>query len=565
MPYLYRLFASLMILVFTTNLAFAAFSDVAVDDPQVEAIEWLESVGVGGSGGKFYPKRPITRAEFLTMGLLAAGVDVDKLTSDTGTRFADVPADSWFAPFVVEADRFGILADYQTKLIPRRPVSRGEAAKLGLALFGIGVPPTIVKEDFGFRDVPSRHLYAPYVYRAVKAGVLKPLTDTKFGVVRQLTRGAAAQLFYELANYEEGPVIVIQTGGGFGGGTIPNIGLLEAVWSQVVNKFLFEEQVDETVMLQEAAKGIVNSLGDPYSTFFTPAATRAFSDDLSGEVEGIGAYLSVDDETGEVIIVSPIKGSPAEAAGLKPNDVITAVNDESVEGLTVGEVANKIKGPANTAIKITIRRGRQSLNFTITRARVEVKSVELTYNGDIAIISVSQFGATTAQEFDEAAAAVVARKPSGLILDLRNNPGGLLNTAVDMLGYFLPNNSVAATARYRNPGHDTVYRTDRTPTLSGFRLLVLTNKGSASASEIVAGALQDHNVGAIMGETTFGKGTVQELSFFSDGTALKLTIAHWLSPDFQPIEGNGITPDIEVVADENTPADEVMQKALEWF
>ncbi len=558
----YRLLVATIILMITVNPALATFTDVTAQNPQAKAIEWLGSIGVGNDSGQFNPKRPITRAEFLTMGLLAAGVDASKLDKNSRTRFNDVPVESWFAPYVAEAERFGMLSDYRDKFGPERVLTRGEAARLGLALFGVGTPPTIVEEYFGFRDVPSRHMYAPYVYRAVKADVMAPVADGKFGVNQALTRAGAAELFYKLDNFNEGSVVVVQTSRS---SVIPNNELLEIIWNQITSKFLFENQIDETVMIQAAAKGIVDSLGDPYSNFFTPEASNAFSDGLSGEVEGIGAYLSEDEKTGDVVIVSPIKGSPAEEAGLKPDDVITAVGGKSVKGMTVSEVAGRIKGPTGTDIQITIRRNGQTQSFIVTRARVEVKSVELTFNNNIAVVSISQFGVTTAEEFGKAAAEIIAQKPKGIVLDLRNNPGGLLNTAIDMLGYFLPNGSVAATARYRDPSNDTVYRTNRTPLLDGYRTLVLVNKGSASASEIVAGALQDHNVAAIVGSQSFGKGTVQELSFFSDGTALKLTIAHWLSPNFQPIQGNGITPDIAVAEDENTAADEVMQKALEWF
>lgn len=539
------------------NTSFAALTDVPASNPHRGAIEFLQTKGVA-KDGRFYPARVVSLVEFLAMGFRAADVSVPTTTS---TRFNDVKADAWFAPVVARADQLGLLADYRGVLNPNRPVTKAEAARLALGIFGIGIPANITDEDVGMRDVPATHAYAPFVYRAMKLGVLDPIGNNRFGVQLRLTRADAAELFYALTKVNDEASATIVIGGA---SSIPNVNVLETVWDEILKTYVDASKIDQQKMLDGAVKGAVDALGDPYSTYFPPEEGTAFGDSLSGEVEGIGAQLAVDEVTGDLVVIAPIKGSPAEAAGLQPKDVIIAVDGEAVKGLAINDVVKKIKGTAGTNVTIAIRRGTSALTFTITRAKVDVKSVTVEYLNNIALLSVAQFGSTTAKEFATAATDIVAAKPRGIVLDLRNNPGGLLDTAVDMLGYFLPKGSVAAKARFRPDvqATDTIYKTTRDPILRGLPLVVIVNKGSASASEIVAGALQDNKVGTLIGETTFGKGTMQELSYFTNGAALKLTIAHWYSPAEQAIDHHGITPDVTMVNNAQTTSDEQLDAAM---
>jgi carboxyl-terminal processing protease len=555
-------------LAFTLILqpTFAAFRDIAADDSYSEAAQFLEDHGISAGKNNFYPKRPITLSEFLVFAFTAAGVEKSDL-KQTQTRFTDVPSEAWFAPYVAEADRFGALGGLgETRLTPNRALRRGEAAKLGLQIFGVSVSRDILLEEFGFRDVQSNYALAPFIFKAAKIGALDPISDGRFGALSPLTRGEAAEFVYRLSQFQEsGSTTIILQGGS--ASNVPGIELLETVWNEIENKFIFTEDIDEEAMLHGAVQGAVDALGDPYSVFLPPDKSSAFSDDLSGELEGIGAYLSQDEETNEIKVVAPIRGSPAESVGVKAGDIITAVNGENIKGLTITEVANRIKGPRGTQVKITVKRAGREFSYLITRAKVEVHSVELEYQNNVAIIHLSQFTATTSNEFAKAADEIKSKQPAGIILDLRNDPGGLFNAAIDVLGYFLPTGSIAAKAKYRNSaaGENEAYKTTGDDSLGGYRVAVLVNEGSASASEIVAAALQDHDVGTIVGTKTFGKGTVQELSFFRDGTALKLTVAHWLSPKEQPINKHGVDPDIQIIDDETTTADEVLARALQLF
>lgn len=554
--------------ILLTNTALATFVDVPATHDYSKAIEFLEQAGVGAGKERFFPERPITFVEFLAMGFAASGITLDNLTgSEPVKRFTDVSETAWFAPFVARAEKVGILDDYRDELTPRHPITRAEAAKLGLRIFGYAPPASILNEDFGLTDVTPLHRFANYIFTAIKTGVLETTSEAEFNPGKQITRGEAAELFYRLANNERGggPSVVIQAGNQ---SNIPNENLLETVWQEVKQKFLYDNKIDEQKMLHQAIGGAVEALGDEYSVFFPPQESSSFSDSLSGSLEGIGAYLSKDEKTGDIVIVAPIRDTPAERVGLKSNDIIVEIDGINIKGMSVQEVTAKIKGPAGTAVKLTIKRGADLLPFTIMRAKIEVKSVKVTYKNGLAIMTISQFGATTEAEFANAVKDV-KQQPNirGIIMDLRNNPGGLLTTAIDMIGYFLPKESIAAKARYRVGRPDTIYKTQReNPELKGLKTVILVNKGSASASEIVAAALQDTKVATIIGETTFGKGTVQELSFFSDGTALKLTVAHWFSPNEQAINKHGVTPDISVLDDDKTlDVDEALEKAMTLF
>lgn len=558
------LFISMSLLA---NTALAAFTDVPATQTHSKAIEFLEQAGVSSGKDRFYPDRPVTFAEFLAMGFAASGITLDNLTgTEPAQRFTDVSEAAWFAPFIARAEKVGILDDYRNELSPRHPITRAEAAKLGLRIFGYAPPASILNEDFGLTDVTPLHRFATYIFTALKIGALDTTADNEFSPGTQMTRAETAELFYRLAtDTKNSPSVVIQAGSM---SNIPNENLLETVWQEVKQKFLYDDKIDEQKMLHQAVKGAVEALGDEYSVFFPPEASSSFNDTLSGSLEGIGAYLSKDEKTGDIVIVAPIRDTPAERVGLKSGDIILEINDESIKTMSVQEVTAKIKGPAGTTVKLTIKRGADLLPFTVTRAKIEVKSVKVTYKNGLALVTVAQFGGTTSAEFADAVSEI--KKQSGLrgiVIDLRNNPGGLLTTAIDMIGYFLPKDSVAAKARYRAGQPDTIYKTQRSiPDLKGMKTVVLVNKGSASASEIFAAALQDTKTATIVGETTFGKGTVQELSFFSDGTALKLTVAHWFSPNEQPINKHGVTPDINALDDDKTlDIDEALDKAMSMF
>lgn len=321
---------------------------------------------------------------------------------------------------------------------------------------------------------------------------------------------------------------------------------------------------DAQKMVYGAIAGMVQSLGDPYSMFLVPSTSKTFMEDLSGQIQGIGAELST--KNGQLVIVSPISGTPADAAGLKPNDQIIQVNDTPTDSLAIDEAINLIRGNAGTTVKLTIVRDGWAAPqvFEIKRAKITIKSVDWSMKGDMAYIRVSQFGDDTTSLMTEAAKAIMPQNPKAIILDLRHNPGGYLESAVDMVGDF-SDPGVVVKEKYKD-GHIQEEKSTTTPVFGKSKLIILIDEGSASASEIVAGALQDDGRATLVGAKSFGKGSVQDLEDLGNGATLRLTIAEWLTPKDRAINHIGIQPDVKVsLSDDDIKAgrDPQLDKAME--
>ena len=323
--------------------------------------------------------------------------------------------------------------------------------------------------------------------------------------------------------------------------------LLDEARRVIQENFVDREAATDERLQTGALSGMVDILGDiGHSRFMTPAMVEDQANYIAGEFEGIGAYVEMRD--GFVTIVSPIDNSPAQAAGILPGDVVTAVDGRDVTGLSLQEVVDMILGPAGTPVTLTLFRPETSeeLTLTLERARIELQNVTWTLlpGTTIAQVRIAGFSERVADDLAAAIEAAVAQGATGLILDLRNNPGGLLSEAVSVAGRFLPDDTVVVL-RQDADGDVTEERTNNdTPTT--LPLVVLINQGSASASEIVSGALQDHERATLVGETTFGTGTVLNEFGLSDGSAILLATEQWLTPDGRVIWREGVVPD-EVV------------------
>lgn len=322
---------------------------------------------------------------------------------------------------------------------------------------------------------------------------------------------------------------------------------LQEVWNVINTDYVKLENLNSTLASYGLAKGLVESLDDPYSVFLTPDETKVFNSDLNQELDGIGAEIT--EEDGIIKVVSPIKGSPAEKAGLKPNDIILSVNEEEITGLNVYEAIQKIRGKSGTTVSLLIYREgiKDPFEVKIVRDKIAFESVttEVLPN-NFFYISINQFSDDTTKEFFKATSAALLQSPEGIILDLRYNGGGYLETAVDILGEFLPKGSPAVVVEMGASKLQETDKTNGTSRLQGVPLVVLINEGSASASEILAGALKDNNKAYLIGKTSYGKGTVQEIVEFKDGSSLRLSIAKWYTPLGNDIDKVGITPDLEV-------------------
>lgn len=315
-------------------------------------------------------------------------------------------------------------------------------------------------------------------------------------------------------------------------------------WSLLEQNYYDPSQVDYEDMVYGAAKGMVDSVGDRYTMFSTPAQTDVSRTRLEQEYEGIGAYI--DQEEGFPVLLGPVHDdTPAAEAGLRSGDIVLAVDGTDVEGMLLEDVIALIKGPAGTEVTLTIFRPDTGEEFdvTLTRARIEVASVEGEVREDgLAYVRLSVFGGTTADELDAVLDELLDQDPRGLILDLRGNGGGYLRAAQEVLGRFLSD----GVATYQADRDGSLYPH---PIIKGrarvydLPMVVLVNGGSASASEIVAGALQDNGRATLIGEQTFGKGSIQHVFDLEDGSSLRVTVARWLTPKGREIQERGLTPD----------------------
>ncbi len=303
-----------------------------------------------------------------------------------------------------------------------------------------------------------------------------------------------------------------------------------------------------------AIQGLAASYGDPYTVFFPPTEAKQFSEDISGSFAGVGMEIDIKD--GVLTVIAPLKGTPAAKAGVKTGDQIVAIDGKSTDGVAVDEAVNEIRGPVGTTVDLTIVRGGKTLDVKIVRETIQVPETDdgLDQKNGVYHIALYEFTSNSADLFDAALARFKASGSTKLVVDLRGNPGGYLDAAVDIASHFLPKGATVVTEDYdgKQPSDVlTSYGYDDLP--AGTKTAVLVDSGSASASEILAGALEDNHAAEIIGEKSFGKGSVQTLIPIDNG-ALKVTIARWITPAGHWIMGNGITPDITVGIATSTPA-----------
>jgi carboxyl-terminal processing protease len=348
--------------------------------------------------------------------------------------------------------------------------------------------------------------------------------------------------------------------------SLADFGTFWEAWQDINDFYLRNPDVSSTAKVYGAINGMVQSLGDPYTEFFSPADNQQFQQNIAGNFGGIGAELGTDAKN-NIAIVAPLKGTPAEAAGLKAQDIVAEINGSSTDAMTVDQAVNIIRGPIGTKVTLTIVRSgwTKPQDFTITRANIQVPIVDFEMKGDIAHISLHEFDQTADQLFYNALVKAVNNNAKGIVLDLREDPGGYLNVAVDLAGYFLKPGTLVASEVGRTVG-TTTYSAAGNGALANFPMVILVDGGSASASEILAGALHDDRGIKLIGEKTFGKGTVQELENLSDGSSLKITEAHWVLPSGKIIDHQGIEPDVAVaITDDNVKnkQDPQLDKAIQ--
>lgn len=337
------------------------------------------------------------------------------------------------------------------------------------------------------------------------------------------------------------------------------------VWDTLKRDYVDKNKIKDKDLFYGSLKGLAQAVNDPYTVFMDPKTSQEFTDDLAGTFEGIGAEVGMRNEI--ITIIAPLEGMPAQKAGILAGDKVYAIDGQPTMGMTVDEAVKKIRGPKDTQVTLTILRGagESAQEIKITRGVIVVKSLKTEMRSDgIYVIKINSFNDDTLTLFNKAVDDIVSKKPKGLILDLRNNPGGYLETSVILASEWIEAGPVVAEQFGENRRNE--YPASGLARLKDIPTVVLINGGSASASEIVAGALRDYKKATLVGEQTFGKGSVQTLRNLSDGSSIKITIAKWLTPAGDFINEKGIAPDVEIdltIDDINKNLDPQLDKAVE--
>lgn len=342
--------------------------------------------------------------------------------------------------------------------------------------------------------------------------------------------------------------------------------LFQEAWQTIHLNYLNKSQISEKDLFYGAINGMVDALGDPYTIFLDPQITSDFTQELNGSFYGIGAEIGRRD--GYLVIIAPLLDTPADRAGLRPADKILAIDDTDATGMSVDEAINLIRGDKGEEVVLIVLSKNETIprEVKIIRDKIEIPSVIYKFEDNLAVINITSFNSDTDNRFSKVAQQVLRDNPQGIILDLRNNPGGYLNVAVNIAGSWLDKGQVVVREIFSDQRDSQDYEVGEEVDLSQFKTIILVNEGSASASEILAGALQDYEKVTVVGQTTFGKGSVQQLFDLADGSSIKLTVAKWLTPNGRTIDEQGITPDVIVdytLDDYDNDIDPQLDKAKE--
>lgn len=346
-----------------------------------------------------------------------------------------------------------------------------------------------------------------------------------------------------------------------------DFGTFWQAWRVLNENYLRYPKIKNEAKVQGAIKGLVESMGDPYTQYFSPDNSKKFQEDVDGSFGGVGVQLGLSKD--QLVVIAPMKGTPGDKAGLLAGDFIMSINGSSTDGMSIDEAVSKIRGPQGTKVKLSIFRGDwdKIKDFEITRATIETPTIDYKMlPGNIAHVSLYSFNANADRVFYDTMVKASRDGAKGLILDLRNNPGGYLEVAVNLAGWFVDKGKVVVTEEGRDGQKVEEFKASGNEILKDFPVAVLINKGSASASEILAGALRDIRKTKLVGEQSFGKGTVQVVEDLRDGSSIKVTVAHWVLPSGHILENGGLKPDIEAPFNEEDARkgiDAALDKAVE--
>ncbi len=561
------------------NIVLASFVDVQNGSPNQSAIEWMQEKGITPDGlQKFSPDKAITKGELYELAWRAAGYFPDN----------KIETKSRFAPYIQKATETGILK-WEKNFPSGQKVSRGDGLKILFDIMGIGITRVYTKDEIPFNDIRVGSRYASIAKTASEFNIFDGESNFKPRV--KMTRGEAADAIYKISTLtpqSTQTIRIIQAPPTTDNTPVNSFTsnqkfkILMDVWNKMHEKYVGKEPINDDKLLYGAIDGMVNKLDDRYTVFQEPVGAKSFSEALSGEFDGIG--ISIDSIDNVVKIVSPLQGTPASKAGLKANDTILQIDNQSVKGLSLTEVSNRIKGKTGTNVNLVIERDGKKINYSITREHIKLDAVVGEMRGSTAYIIVRNFTESSGSDFAKVAKKLLLKNPKSVIVDLRDNPGGYLDASLQMLDMFVPAKTRLASLKFstRSNAEDFFNESNGTPgrvqldsfqsevifysigsgELASLPVKVLINGGSASASEIMAASLKENQRATLIGEKSFGKGTVQEITDYTDGSLYKQTIGKWQTPQEHNLTENPIIPDITIKDNPNTEGDEVLNYAL---
>lgn len=549
-------------------LTSAVFDDVSVDTELHKAVQFLEVRGGLAPKPQFDGLQPVNKVVFLKMLLAPIKLSpVDQAAANAVVlKFTDVDTTAWYAPMVQKAVFLGLIANEAKALNPDGWMMRGEGLRIAMDAYGLPAPylDTNINQQYG--DVYGDSMNKSVVARAKKFHLIEDYGQRLFGVFAPLSKAETALVTYRLQNLlndfarpqveeeKDIPTITVDvnTDNEVQLDTVDN-SLLNAVLDQVEEGYRFPEKIDHEKLSYGAIKGMVDGLGDPYTQFLPPIDAESFEASLDGEVEGIGTYVEGVDLG--LRIESIIPGTPAEKAGLKGGDTIVTVDGLSLKGMNAREAASKIRGPKGSTVKLEVLRDGVIVSFTVVRDAFEITSITKEERNGMYILKIADFRDTTGAEFATYVDGIRNARPKVLVLDLRNNRGGYLSSSLQILRHFFPKDTPLLTIDYGEGKGILDYKSTEAGDLLDVPVTILVNGNTASAAEILAGTMQDHKRAKLIGETTYGKGTVQGLIDFTDKSSLKMTIAKWLTgngrwvnewTDENNVVHKGLIPDVPV-------------------
>lgn len=529
-----------LLLSFTLSLqSFAFYADVPETHRYHDQIESLYDQKLLPETLNFEPDTTLTKGDFYEL-LLTFGQA--KLSPASEQNFKDVPITHPQAAYIQTAIDLNLLSPIKNQdLGVDFPIKKHLALEKMFQSLSIGQKLFFDESKFPFKDITPKSYTAKTAFRAAELAIVDEHAPQNFAPFANITKAEGAYYLYQIQNYsaaKKDQPITIKTTNKKEESDHP---IFDNVWDTIDNDYLNKKTLDKKALEYSAIQGLMTVVNDPYTIFEEPDAAAGFLQNFGNELEGIG--ITIEKIASDIVIVSPIKNSPAEKAGLKANDIIIKVNDEDVKDLSLGAVSKKIKGPAGTKVKITITRAGSEMTFEIERNFIIIETVTSRMVGGSALLEIKNFSRGTYKEFAAHLEKIAKEKPKSYIIDLRNNPGGYLDIAIDLIGLFSKEQIIAVKLK-DGDGKTQTFTTTGDGRLAGAKVYVLVNAGSASASEILAGALQDYEFAKIIGQKTFGKGTAQSLTNYTDGSLLRLTSAEWLTPNDRSIQAEGITPDI---------------------